>query len=874
MPLGSFESSDVYPHQPPLFSGGGEVAELIHHYDWSHHPLGDPQQWSSCLVSSLRLMLHAHSPMFIWWSKGLYMFYNDAYLPALGQNHPQALGRPAAKVWESVWESYEKLAEGVMQGQGTHSFDEQLVPLDRKGFWEETYWNFSYNPMLDEAGQVRGIFGISQEVTRRVISERRLKTLKALTNQTLMSTVVSQVGERACRALAQHPEDAPFALVYLLEADGRSARRVGHTPTAPADRVPEIMHLRRADAEWPFAQVHRTLKLVLVDSPHAASESTQSPWAVVVPIYQPDQQRLRGFFVAGISTQLEYTPEYADFFQLLAGQIATAMAQVEAREAADRQQKRLINIFEQAPVGIFTFRGPDQVIELANPTALAILGRTTEEILNKPLLEAVPEVDEQRIKELLDGVFYSGESFVGNEIPATFLREGQPVKKYFDFVYHPWRNEREQIVGVIAVGIDVSERISARREVEAKNNELTLINDHLDQALQQAYQLTALLDNSPDFIGLANPAGKGVYVNPAGLKMVGLDPSFPVSDLSVDTLFFPEDVPHIQNTILSQALNDGIWVGEYQFRHLQTGEPVPVLYSSFAVKDPRTDELLGLATIAIDITDRKQKEAQLQQFQEQLAVANEELAAANEELIASNQELIETNLLLTHVNADLDNFVYAASHDLKAPISNIQGLLQLLERNLPSDDLAAPNTKKVLRMMNNSVARFMKTIVNLSEITKLQKEANQPAESVNLAEVVRDVQMDIAQDIEKSGAQINVSIYACGPIHFAPKNLRSVVYNLLSNAIKYRSPHRKPVIDIRCEETPEYQVLTVSDNGLGMNLTAESKLFTMFRRLHDHVEGTGVGLYIVKKIVENAGGKIIVKSQLDQGSTFTVYFKR
>ena len=847
MPSGSSESSDANLHQPPVFFGGGEMAELIHQYDWSHHPLGDPQQWPSCLINSLRLMLHAHSPMFIWWSEGLYMFYNDAYLPALGQNHPQALGRPAAEVWQSIWEPYRKIVDGIMQGQEAYSFAEQLVPLDRKGFWEETYWNFSYNPILDEAGQVRGIFGLSQEVTRRVISERRLKTLKKLTDQMLMSARVPQVGQRACQALTQHPDDTSFALVYLLEADKQSARRVGHTPTASPDRIPEIVRVGAATAEWPFAQVRRTLKPVLVD--YAKSDAAQSPWAVVVPIYQSDQQRLRGFFVAGISAQLEYNTEYADFFQLLAGQIATAMAQVEAREAANRQQKRLINIFEQAPVGIFTFRGPDQVIELANPTALAILGRTTEEILNKPLLEAVPEVSEQRIKELLDGVFYSGESFVGNEIPATFLRENQPVTKYFDFVYHPWRNEHEQIVGVIAVGIDVSERIKARREIEAKNNELMLTNEHLDQALQQAYQLTALLDNSPDFIGLANPAGKGVYVNPAGLKMIGLDPSFPVSDLSVDTLFFPEDVPYIQNTILSQALNDGIWVGEYQFRHLRTGEPVPVLYSSFAVKDPRTDELLGLATIAIDITDRKQKEAQLQQFQEQLAVANEELAAANEELIASNQELIETNLLLTHVNADLDNFVYAASHDLKAPISNIQGLLQLLERNLPSDDLAAPNTKKVLRMMNNSVVRFMKTIANLSEITKLQKEANQPAESVNLAEVIRDVQMDIAQDIEKAqGRRLTCRFMPVRTYPLSRLKTCAVSFTICSpTPLSTGRPTeiRSLIFDARKHPSTRCSPSAIMD--LGMNLTAESKLFTMFRRLHDHVEGTGVGLYIVKK---------------------------
>ncbi len=97
--------------------------------------------------------------------------------------------------------------------------------------------------------------------------------------------------------------------------------------------------------------------------------------------------------------------------------------------------------------------------------------------------------------------------------------------------------------------------------------------------------------------------------------------------------------------------------------------------------------------------------------------------------------------------------------------------------------------------------------------------------------------------------------------------------NLLSNAIKYH-PERVPLIRIACQLQGAYQVVSVEDNGLGMDMRQEEKIFALFKRLHTHVEGTGIGLYIVKKMVESAGGKVEVESQLNVGSTFSVYFRR
>jgi signal transduction histidine kinase len=119
-----------------------------------------------------------------------------------------------------------------------------------------------------------------------------------------------------------------------------------------------------------------------------------------------------------------------------------------------------------------------------------------------------------------------------------------------------------------------------------------------------------------------------------------------------------------------------------------------------------------------------------------------------------------------------------------------------------------------------------------------------------------------------------VEVADCPPVTFSEKNLRSVVYNLLSNAVKYRAPERPPRVKVRAHCTNHHVLLVVQDNGLGISETGQRKLFGMFQRLHDHVEGSGIGLYMVKRMVENVGGRIEVESEVGTGSTFTVYFPR
>jgi signal transduction histidine kinase len=244
----------------------------------------------------------------------------------------------------------------------------------------------------------------------------------------------------------------------------------------------------------------------------------------------------------------------------------------------------------------------------------------------------------------------------------------------------------------------------------------------------------------------------------------------------------------------------------------------------------------------------------------------------NQVLSCKNKDLEQVNAQLDRTNKDLDNFVYTASHDLKAPILNVEGLLKALERQLSRQTRQDETVEQIYKLLYSSVSRFKNTILDLTEVARISKESPEDLATIALGEVLGEVLEDLEPQIQQARAQVEVRLNG-QEIPFSRKNLKSILYNLVSNAVKYRSPERELLVQITCLTQGDYHVLQVEDNGLGMDMRQEEKIFALFKRLHTHVEGTGIGLYIVKKIVENAGGKIEVKSQVGVGSTFRVYFK-
>lgn len=248
-----------------------------------------------------------------------------------------------------------------------------------------------------------------------------------------------------------------------------------------------------------------------------------------------------------------------------------------------------------------------------------------------------------------------------------------------------------------------------------------------------------------------------------------------------------------------------------------------------------------------------------------------EQVVAGQQVQRLNQELREANRQLLRVNADLDTFVYTASHDLRSPIANLEGLVTTLRQELRDPITNAPVIEHVLRLIDASIARFQTTIEELTDVIRVQQDGQLALpEQIDISSLVGDICQDLAVPIQESQARIQVEVAQCPFLRFSPKSLRSIFFNLLSNALKYRSPDRQPQIEVHTSCNEQWAELRVQDNGLGLTTEQQQKLFHLFTRLHNHVEGSGVGLYSVHKIVENAGGAISVHSEVGLGSVFTV----
>ncbi len=223
---------------------------------------------------------------------------------------------------------------------------------------------------------------------------------------------------------------------------------------------------------------------------------------------------------------------------------------------------------------------------------------------------------------------------------------------------------------------------------------------------------------------------------------------------------------------------------------------------------------------------------------------------------------------LEKLNAAHETFIFSVSHDLKGPLSNLEGLIETL-----SDWHVTHNQETIRQMLEDSVKR-MRTIINeLSDITKIEGRFQETTEDIDLTELLREVELTIKDKITETQATLQHNIQVAH-IHFSRKNLRSILYNLISNAIQYRSPGKKPEIAISITRDGDCVNLAVKDNGIGIAATDIENIFQKFTRVKRDLEGTGIGLYLVKKIVENNNGTITVSSQPNQGSEFVICLKQ
>lgn len=255
----------------------------------------------------------------------------------------------------------------------------------------------------------------------------------------------------------------------------------------------------------------------------------------------------------------------------------------------------------------------------------------------------------------------------------------------------------------------------------------------------------------------------------------------------------------------------------------------------------------------------------IQKQREMLAAENSQL---NEEIIAKNKQLTETNAELINHNNDLQQFSYTISHNLRGPMASIAGLLSLLDV-----DQVGPNNRPLMAHFRVSFSTLETTITDLGRIIDIRNKVTRLRQKLNLEEELNHIKNLLQKEIEDNKIEV-ITDFNVKEIYSVKTTLHSILYNLINNAIKYREVERKSFIRISSIAEGDYVKLIIEDNGIGIDLERYSdKIFSLYKRFHSHIEGKGLGLFLVKLQTESLGGRIEVKSSPNQGATFTVYLK-
>ena len=430
---------------------------------------------------------------------------------------------------------------------------------------------------------------------------------------------------------------------------------------------------------------------------------------------------------------------------------------------------------------------------------------------------------------------------------------------------------------------------TSKEEIESTNEELTTTNQELqtrNELLNESYQYSdAILANIHEPLLVLDKDLRVVSASKSFYKKFNLKPEETEGILLYDVGNREWDIP-----ILRQLLDDILPKnsGFYDFEVIHTfprlGEKILLLNAHRIVQKVHQEQLILLAIS--DITESRKKAVQhITKEKDLLSHQNQLLEIAVEkrtkELKKANLRLEENNLSLQILNKELQSFSYVASHDLQEPLRKIR---TLTNRLIDSETGLSAKGKDYFNRMQNAAERMQTLIEDLLSFSSLHDIKGRKFIKTDLNQIIEDVKIELHETIVAKGAKV-INKKLCD-INIIPYQFRQVMINLISNALKFSRPEVTPTIIIKSnlvkynkskmpglEPEKQYCHIVIEDNGIGFEEKYNEKIFEVFQRLHnkDEYPGTGIGLAIVKKIIENHNGSISAKSVFGKGTTFEMY---
>ena len=456
-----------------FLAGGGEMGARIRAYDWSATPLGPIDRWPQALRSALDLCLNSSFPTAIYWGQELRLLYNDAWAPIPALKHPWALGQPARAVWDDIWDIIAPQLEQVMsKGEGISAYD-QMLPMERGGQIEETYWNYSFTPLRNERGLVLGVFNQGHETTAKVLAERahegEILRLRELFEQAPGAVTLLRGPEHVF-------EIANAAYLRLIGRGDILGKRV-------IDVIPEAVEQGFLDLlDWVYrtgepyygASIPVALKL----APDAASEDR-----VLDFIYQPIKSEsglATGIFVqatdvterthaeAALRASEENLRRLNERLEALVAERTAALS--ETLDTLQAVVNRMRTTFQTS----FVFQGymsPDGTLLEANAASLEGAGARPEDVIGKPFWMTPWFTDTPGMPEMVKDAVQSVAA--GVSMRRTIVVRLPGGERTFDFSMRPVKNEQGNVIGIVPEAVDLTqllqteERLRQSQKMEA-----------------------------------------------------------------------------------------------------------------------------------------------------------------------------------------------------------------------------------------------------------------------------------------------------------------------------------------------------------------------------------------------------------------------
>ena len=759
-----------------FIEGGGEMGELTRSYNWSNTSIGPQDTWPQSLQTTVSILLNSKFPMFVWWGEDLIQFYNDAYRPSFGKTgkHPVALGQRGEECWPEIWPTIKPLIDQVLErGEATWSQD-QMVPIYRNGTLEDVYWTFSYSPIKDEDGKVRGVLVVCHETTDTVLAKKSIEASEHRFRSLIEAAPVPMCFYTGREMKIEIVNDA------LLATWGRDRSVIGKTLK---QAIPEL-------EGQPFLQ--------LLDDVF----TTGIPYE----IKNAEAKVVRDGVLGNYYYDLWYKPMY-DSENKIYGVLATGVDVTEkviAQKKTEESENNLRNIILQSPVAMCILRGKDHVIEIANERMLKLWGKSSEELVGKPVFIGLPEVKDQGFEQLLGNVYHTGETYKAYGVPVNLPRAEGIETVYVDFVYEAFKEPDGVISGVMVVAMDVTEQVVSGKK-------LSLSEDRLRIALDAGGLGTFEVDfSSPDTL----------ITNSRLNEIFGLSKN--LSRKAFSALIHPDD-EGIRNRANEESLKNGKLF--YEARIIRKDGSIrwirvagKMLYNA----DGKPQKLLGIVD---DITDQKNLQQQK------------------------------------------DNFIAMASHELKTPVTSIKAYGQVLEQMLRVNG-SVKEADMMVRMDTqvNRLNNLIRDLLNITKMNSGKLEYHRTAFDLN--EVVKEMTEELQRTTTNHTLNLDLTgpalVFAdkerisqvitnliSNAIKYSPNSaVINIATSIKENEVTCCVQDFGIGIDPESQQKVFEQFYRVNDEK------------------HQSFQGFGLGLYISAEIIKREGGKIWVKSTEGKGSEF------